>query len=361
GATQLRAADLGGDCCADLEERIKELEATAGRAGNSTVSPFNMPHYVDNEKRVIVFFDPKASIFSLESAAFADLTSAINGVVHDRLASNSPPNRLWAVAFGGVRDDENGDLGYGGVMSGFDAPITPSSRGGFFGGWSASELEAHGGAHGVTTDYAFAGLYARTALSNSFADFLIAGGRSENDSERRIFNTRTPSVPEFAQGDYDGYFINPEILMGSRQTLWGRILTPSVSFGYAGLFLDELNEKGSIASISLEQRDIHLLLSRAQVQLEEKWTDAGAIWRVKGNIGVSARENVGEQKTKSVLGGVTGFDLNTGDDNAIAAFAGANISYSPAPSFEFFMAGEASMETEDATSYAGRAGASVKF
>jgi hypothetical protein len=33
-----RAADLGGDCCADLEERVAELEATAVKKGNKKVS-----------------------------------------------------------------------------------------------------------------------------------------------------------------------------------------------------------------------------------------------------------------------------------------------------------------------------------
>lgn len=32
------AADLGGDCCADLEDRIAELEATTARKGNRKVS-----------------------------------------------------------------------------------------------------------------------------------------------------------------------------------------------------------------------------------------------------------------------------------------------------------------------------------
>lgn len=36
--TPLFAADLGGDCCADLEERIAELEATTARKGNRKVS-----------------------------------------------------------------------------------------------------------------------------------------------------------------------------------------------------------------------------------------------------------------------------------------------------------------------------------
>ena len=37
-ATGGYAADLGGDCCADLEERIAELEATSARKGNRRVS-----------------------------------------------------------------------------------------------------------------------------------------------------------------------------------------------------------------------------------------------------------------------------------------------------------------------------------
>ena len=37
-ATQASAADLGGDCCANLEERIADLEATTARKGNRKVS-----------------------------------------------------------------------------------------------------------------------------------------------------------------------------------------------------------------------------------------------------------------------------------------------------------------------------------
>jgi predicted porin len=37
-AAPVRAADLGGDCCADLEERVADLEATTARKGNRKVS-----------------------------------------------------------------------------------------------------------------------------------------------------------------------------------------------------------------------------------------------------------------------------------------------------------------------------------
>ena len=36
--TSATAADLGGNCCADLEERVAELEATTVRKGNRKVS-----------------------------------------------------------------------------------------------------------------------------------------------------------------------------------------------------------------------------------------------------------------------------------------------------------------------------------
>lgn len=38
GSTSAHAADLGGSCCSDLEERIAELEATTARKGNRKVS-----------------------------------------------------------------------------------------------------------------------------------------------------------------------------------------------------------------------------------------------------------------------------------------------------------------------------------
>ncbi|MEO1280209.1 MAG: porin [Pseudomonadota bacterium] len=38
GAVSANAADFGGDCCADLEERVAELEATTARKGNRKVS-----------------------------------------------------------------------------------------------------------------------------------------------------------------------------------------------------------------------------------------------------------------------------------------------------------------------------------
>ena len=37
-ATNAQAADLGGDCCTDLEQRIEELESTAAKNENRKIS-----------------------------------------------------------------------------------------------------------------------------------------------------------------------------------------------------------------------------------------------------------------------------------------------------------------------------------
>src|SRR5262249_209825 len=47
------AADLGGNCCADLEERIAELEATTVRKGNRKMS-LTISGQVD---RVVTWYD----------------------------------------------------------------------------------------------------------------------------------------------------------------------------------------------------------------------------------------------------------------------------------------------------------------
>ncbi len=81
-----RAADLGGDCCADLEERIAELEATAARKGNRNVSLTISGHvnqsvlYWDDGEESNVYVvgnenDQTTFAFTGEAAITKDLTA----------------------------------------------------------------------------------------------------------------------------------------------------------------------------------------------------------------------------------------------------------------------------------------------
>ena len=106
------AADLGGNCCADLEERVAELEATAARKGNRKVSLTVYGHvneavifwndgqernaYVvsNNESRTRFGFKGEAKINN-------DLTAGYLLEIGVRYASSSSRNQTASGAGGG--------------------------------------------------------------------------------------------------------------------------------------------------------------------------------------------------------------------------------------------------------------------
>jgi predicted porin len=77
-AHQSKAADLGSDCCADLEERVAELEATTVRKGNTKVSVT----FYGKVNKAVLFWDDGAieDVYvvdsSYESTRFGILGSA---------------------------------------------------------------------------------------------------------------------------------------------------------------------------------------------------------------------------------------------------------------------------------------------
>ncbi|MEQ8825542.1 MAG: hypothetical protein RIC14_14330 [Filomicrobium sp.] len=112
-STNAVAADLGGDCCADLEERVAELEATTARKGNRKVSlkiygqvntavmfwdngEENNVYVVDNDISSTRFgFKGKAKITSDWSAGFKieiEAQSADSNVVDEDNDDNSAIN-----------------------------------------------------------------------------------------------------------------------------------------------------------------------------------------------------------------------------------------------------------------------------
>jgi predicted porin len=112
-----RAADLGGDCCADLEERVAELEATTVRKGNKKVSVT----VYGKMNRAVLFWDDGAeqnaysvdnsyesSRFGLKGSAkiSGDWSAGYQFEAETRAASSEAVNQI---------DDDNGTRS-GGVL-----------------------------------------------------------------------------------------------------------------------------------------------------------------------------------------------------------------------------------------------------
>lgn len=108
GAVTAQAADLGGDCCADLEERIAELEATTARKGNRKVSLTISGHI--NE--AVMYWDD-----GRESNAY--VVTNDSGRSRFRFRGKAKINSDWSAGYRlevGVRSARSDRVDQGGVL-----------------------------------------------------------------------------------------------------------------------------------------------------------------------------------------------------------------------------------------------------
>jgi predicted porin len=135
-ATQVKAADLGGNCCSDLEERIAELEATAARKGNRKMSLqiygqvseslqyFSVPGFThlqvqsngNRDQETMVGFAGQAKIDPHNLAGFVleiDVGLDVNGIPSPFAGGNDTNGLGTRQAFVYWKNDTLGGVGLG--------------------------------------------------------------------------------------------------------------------------------------------------------------------------------------------------------------------------------------------------------
>jgi hypothetical protein len=320
----------------------------------------------------VATFDASTTVFGAEAEALSDLTGVINATLHHRLTSGNPTTYLWAQGFGAKRNgDEDDDNELAGGIAGFSTPLGSSARGGLFAGYVDGSIESQRAGsvgddshrHVIDQESWFAGAYGRAFWGQAFADVIVTGGKTDNDSTRRILNNMALNGVEFAHGGYDGWFVNPELTLGVELPLGtSSVLVPSASVGYAGLFLDSLEETGSQAAVSLEARDVELIDGRLQLEVRTSGETSAGLWQTAIRAGVKGRSNIGDDSLSGVLAVTTAFDvaLESGDD-AIAGFVGGDLTFSVGPGAQIFAGGEAAVEDSGDSVFTGRAGWALRF
>ncbi|MEP3475455.1 MAG: porin [Hyphomicrobiales bacterium] len=98
GGLPAKAADLGGDCCADLEERVAVLEATTARKGNRKVS-LTISGWVHKS---ILYWDD-----GIDSDVYAGLDDT-NGSTRFRFTGSASINSDWSAGYN-IEIETNGD------------------------------------------------------------------------------------------------------------------------------------------------------------------------------------------------------------------------------------------------------------
>ena len=135
GVSSAQAADLGGNCCADLEERIADLEATTARKGNRKMSltitgqVHRMTLWYDDGHRNDTYYGidntNSSSRFSFTGTAKVTPTVSMGFDITIEIEAGGTSSKLSQF-------DEDGKLG-GQINGGFGASFNAANVDSYFG------------------------------------------------------------------------------------------------------------------------------------------------------------------------------------------------------------------------------------
>lgn len=220
------AADLGGDCCADLEERVAELEATTVRKGNRKVS-VTLSGHVNNG--VLFWDDGEESNTYVVGNANDDLTMF-------RFEGDAQISRQWSAGYlieleianaasnSVDQENDNGDTGIG--VSDVSMFVKSETLGQLT--WGFTSQATDGASEVDLSGTVFAGYAAVDAVAGGF-QLRSAGGLTgvTIDTFLGDFNGETFNVVR-----YD----SPEIAGFTVAATWGEDDAWDVALYYAGEF-----------------------------------------------------------------------------------------------------------------------------
>ncbi len=320
----------------------------------------------------VVVVDPTA--FGQNDERLADLTGAMFGAIHTHLddirrlpaVASGPTSRasmqigvsvadepfeiadpvvdtvidhktnLWAQVIGAHRREEEkgisneADHNLLGVIIGFDSPIDTDTLaglrlGGFLGAAVGETEIGYNSQHIDTTNF-FGGIYGEYAQENWYTRLTLGLGIIDHDSTRLVMDNLAPNGSWNARASYDGMFISPEFAVGADYDMSGTRISPSLKLRYGYMSLDGYTETGAPANVSpslltIADRDVNLLLGRAQIAFARTWRALD----LRPRIGVEGHLSDSDNVSASIAGTALSF-APAGEKEAISGFVGATVS-----------------------------------
>jgi len=367
GSWQARAADLGGNCCVDLEERIAELEPTTARKGNRKVTltisglmpslTFGAGSYnlvlpsigavvIDSHGNPFVINGNRIAVLDRTTLANADRAGfALMSGVDNVLASvlDGPPDqtgsRLWALPFGDFASIDgnsslvDADQSLAGALAGATFRLAPGLSFGVFGGAARAELETDLD-DSVDTDYGLVGVYGRYRAAQFFFDASLTGAWSSSDGERVMATNIGPTPFETARSDYDGWIVSPAIGLGWLVPVSdGAVIVPALKVRGQFTQLDGYTETGSSANATIGSRDLDHVEGRLELGFRK---DVSAATTVRAKAGLSLIERFGDDEVTAVLLGRAITFASGAEESEAAGYVGAGFDTALMPSLSMF-------------------------
>jgi uncharacterized protein with beta-barrel porin domain len=393
----LQAANLGGNCCADLEQRLDELRGIEADELRGPLSLHVLPHLkgirfsdgsfslkvpslagvtVDSNDNPFVVDGDHIAVLDRTAFANADRSgAAVLRGVDEALAgelgdvSAEPHFGVWTAGFGGFADlDGGGDVfnaeqSVGGGLAGITFRGAPGLAVGVFGGAARTVYESQYHSEEIATDYGLAGVFGRYVISQLVADFSLTAGWSSTDGKRLIAsNMRGFRTSEAAASDYDGWIVSPKIGIGMAVPLIdGAVMVPAVKVRGQLQHIDGYAEDGSTADARISSREIDDIEERLELGFYQHILDelAGDM-SVHARIGGSVLERLGDRDVHAEMLS-SSFGFNSGlPETEVGGYVGVGFDIAVLPNVTLF--GDTEMLlTERSRSVDGAIGLSAKF
>ena len=268
--------------------------------------------------------------------------------------------RLWVSGFGGkqkVKGSSNQagiDNRFGGAITGVESSSGGSTYG-VFGGYAVSKLDLEFNAGDIEFDSAFGGAYWKINTGAFNVNLAIVAGSADQDTSRNVGGIN-------ARGESDGWFISPSITVAAPMEFYAQPVIFSARVSYAGLFLDGYTETGVVNPLTVSDRDVHILNTRAQFSLPYNVAGKdGSKTRLDLRAGVDAQFDAGSDNAALLVGG-TALNFSADLDNEVAGFLGTTIAYTSASGiFSFSASGEVQSTFDGGYKAVGQVRGAVRF
>jgi len=331
-----------------LETNGMPSVTTASQIATVDTTGFAMANTVaaDLAGNVLAVWENHLDEIAYGGAQSSEAALSSNIGVHADGRSSTGDYSFWQAAYGSKREQEASEPMWsstyevaGGVI-GMDIVNWSGIRAGYLVGASISRLEVDDSAQTISTDAVHAavyGSYGKVLLGRHvFVDVAVLGSYLFNDSTRRINNNAISGGLQDATADYDSWFVTPEVRVGVRNyAAWG-ITQPSLSLRYLYQSIDDYEEQGSDADLTVEARTVQGIIAKAEVKFSaEKQSEQGDV--IFGSrMGLEYDFAFGDDDVSAVLlNEDIVFDPN-GKNDALGFFADWSTGFRPASSAATF-------------------------
>ncbi|WP_299988688.1 autotransporter domain-containing protein [uncultured Ruegeria sp.] len=239
-------------------------------------------------------------------------------------------SQVWVSGVGGYREvtADGSNVGYDhrfyGLISGIESSeIIDAGTVGFLAGYSDSRVSLDENAGETDVTSYFGGAYWKRDFNGFSLNAAFVAGVTDNDTTRNVDGQQ-------AEGEFDGTFYAPSIAVAVPINNWANPAYFSARANYVLLQLDEYTETGVDLPLTVEDRDVSLFNTRAQLNFPQTITRSnGGVLDLNWTMGIDATFDAGSDDIDAIVA-ATPFSFVANAEDTVAGFFGLDLGYSSA-------------------------------